>query len=141
MKIRDRLLFLTTMILCLISCNSNTKKSRLFIVQEIRLDDGRSLFWFRVEQELTNEELSYFQITNDKCELSVKNAIASCTSPVQIYDSSGDAIFILTQTPLLFMRTDNRFYLKAENKDYPNIYPEHEWSIQGKVIGVIRRME
>src|SRR5690606_38933641 len=22
------------------------------------------------------------------------------------------------------------FYLKAENKEYPNIYPEHEWSIQ-----------
>src|SRR3989338_8163124 len=36
---------------------------------------------------------------------------------------------------------DNRFYLKAENKEYPNIYPEHEWSIQGKVIGVIRRYE
>lgn len=39
------------------------------------------------------------------------------------------------------VKKDNRFYLKAENKDYPNIYPEHEWSIQGKVIGVIRRME
>jgi repressor LexA len=39
------------------------------------------------------------------------------------------------------VKKDNHFYLKAENKDYPNIYPEHEWSIQGKVIGVIRRME
>jgi repressor LexA len=39
------------------------------------------------------------------------------------------------------VKKDNRFYLKAENKDYPNIYPEHEWSIQGKVIGVIRRLE
>lgn len=36
---------------------------------------------------------------------------------------------------------ESRFYLKAENKEYPNIYPEHEWSIQGKVIGVIRRYE
>jgi len=36
---------------------------------------------------------------------------------------------------------ESKFYLKAENKDYPNIYPEHEWSIQGKVIGVIRRLE
>jgi len=35
---------------------------------------------------------------------------------------------------------DNKFYLKAENKEYPNIYPEHEWSIQGKVIGVIRQI-
>ncbi|MBI3952633.1 MAG: transcriptional repressor LexA [Candidatus Doudnabacteria bacterium] len=39
------------------------------------------------------------------------------------------------------VKRDNRFFLKAENKEYPNIYPEHEWSIQGKVIGVIRRME
>jgi repressor LexA len=39
------------------------------------------------------------------------------------------------------VKKDNRFYLKAENKDYPNIYPEHEWSIQGKVVGVIRRLE
>ncbi len=39
------------------------------------------------------------------------------------------------------VKKDGRFYLKAENKEYPNIYPEHEWSIQGKVIGVIRRYE
>ncbi|OGE88401.1 MAG: repressor LexA [Candidatus Doudnabacteria bacterium RIFCSPLOWO2_02_FULL_49_13] len=39
------------------------------------------------------------------------------------------------------VKKDNKFFLKAENKDYPNIYPEHEWSIQGKVIGVIRRLE
>lgn len=39
------------------------------------------------------------------------------------------------------VKKDNRFYLKAENREYPNIYPEHEWSIQGKVIGVIRRMD
>lgn len=38
------------------------------------------------------------------------------------------------------VKKDSRFYLKAENKDYPNIYPETEWSIQGKVIGVIRQM-
>ena len=39
------------------------------------------------------------------------------------------------------VKKDQKFYLKAENKEYPNIYPEHEWSIQGKVIGVIRRLE
>ncbi len=39
------------------------------------------------------------------------------------------------------VKKDGRFFLKAENKEYPNIYPEHEWSIQGKVIGVIRRLE
>lgn len=38
------------------------------------------------------------------------------------------------------VKKDSRFYLKAENKDYPNIYPEHEWSVQGKVIGVIRQI-
>lgn len=39
------------------------------------------------------------------------------------------------------VKKEGRFYLKAENKEYPNIYPENEWSIQGKVIGVIRRIE
>lgn len=39
------------------------------------------------------------------------------------------------------VKKDGKFFLKAENKEYPNIYPEHEWSIQGKVIGVIRRLE
>lgn len=35
----------------------------------------------------------------------------------------------------------NRAYLKAENPDYENIYPKEEWSIQGKVVGVIRNLE
>lgn len=29
-------------------------------------------------------------------------------------------------------------YLHAENPDYPDIYPQEEWSIQGKVVGLIR---
>jgi repressor LexA len=38
------------------------------------------------------------------------------------------------------VKKHSQFYLKAENKDYPNIYPEQDWSIQGKVIGVIRQL-
>lgn len=33
---------------------------------------------------------------------------------------------------------NNQKYLKAENPGYPNIFPQSEWSIQGKVIGLIR---
>jgi repressor LexA len=39
------------------------------------------------------------------------------------------------------VKKENRYYLKAENKDYPNIYPEQEWSIQGKVVGLIRKWD
>lgn len=35
----------------------------------------------------------------------------------------------------------DRAYLKAENPDYANIYPKEEWTIQGKVVGVIRNLE
>lgn len=38
------------------------------------------------------------------------------------------------------VKKDNKYFLKAENKEYPNIYPESEWSIQGKVVGVIRQL-
>jgi repressor LexA len=31
-------------------------------------------------------------------------------------------------------------YLKAENANYPDIYPAGDWSIQGKVVGLIREM-
>lgn len=33
----------------------------------------------------------------------------------------------------------SRKYLKPENPKYENIYPEDEWTTQGKVVGVIRR--
>lgn len=33
---------------------------------------------------------------------------------------------------------DGKKFLQAENPDYPNLYPQEEWSIQGKVIGLIR---
>lgn len=31
-------------------------------------------------------------------------------------------------------------YLKAENPQYQDIYPQREWAIQGKVVGLIREM-
>jgi len=33
---------------------------------------------------------------------------------------------------------NNHKFLKAENPVHPNIYPQSEWSIQGKVVGLIR---
>lgn len=35
----------------------------------------------------------------------------------------------------------NRAYLKAENPNHKNIYPKEDWSVQGKVVGVIRNLE
>ncbi len=40
-----------------------------------------------------------------------------------------------------YIQVKNRAYLKAENPDYPNIYPKEEWMVQGKVVGVIRNLE
>ncbi len=33
---------------------------------------------------------------------------------------------------------DHRKYLKAENPAYPDIHPQSEWTIQGRVVGLIR---
>jgi len=40
-----------------------------------------------------------------------------------------------------FIKIQNRVYLKPENENYKNIYPQEEWTIQGKVVGVIRDLE
>lgn len=37
-----------------------------------------------------------------------------------------------------FVQKDNLAYLKAENPKYPNIFPDQEWHIQGKVTAVVR---
>lgn len=40
-----------------------------------------------------------------------------------------------------YINIDGRKYLKAENPAYKNIYPQSEWTIAGKVVGVIRNIE
>ncbi len=40
-----------------------------------------------------------------------------------------------------FIKIQNRVYLKPENENYKNIYPQSEWTVQGKVVGVIRNLE
>lgn len=37
-----------------------------------------------------------------------------------------------------FIQKDNLAYLKAENPNYDNIYPDRDWSVQGKVTAVVR---
>ena len=38
------------------------------------------------------------------------------------------------------VKSAGKTYLKAENPKYKDIYPEGEWSVQGRVIGVIRQL-
>ena len=40
-----------------------------------------------------------------------------------------------------YMEINGRKYLKAENPTYKNIHPKSEWSISGKVVGVIRNIK
>lgn len=40
-----------------------------------------------------------------------------------------------------YIEISGRKYLKAENPKYTNIYPKDEWTVAGKVVGVIRQME
>lgn len=40
-----------------------------------------------------------------------------------------------------FIQIKNRTYLKAENPKFKDIYPREEWTVQGKVVGVIRQLE
>jgi repressor LexA len=56
----------------------------------------------------------------------------------------GDIVVALIEdeaTVKRLVKQNGKVFLKAENPAYPNIYPVHEWSIQGKVIGVIRKLE
>jgi repressor LexA len=55
--------------------------------------------------------------------------------------NNGDIVVALTEDEVTVKRLVSKgkqTYLKAENPDYPNIHPQQEWRIQGKVVGLIR---
>lgn len=57
---------------------------------------------------------------------------------------SGDIVVALLHdeaTVKRFIEIRGRKYLKPENSKYANIYPQDEWTVQGKVVGVIRQLE
>ena len=57
---------------------------------------------------------------------------------------TGDIVVALLHdeaTVKRFIEIRGRRYLKPENEKYANIYPDDEWTIQGKVVGVIRQLE
>ncbi|MDP3741380.1 MAG: transcriptional repressor LexA [bacterium] len=57
---------------------------------------------------------------------------------------SGDIVVALLRdeaTVKKFIEVNGRKYLKPENPKYQNIYPSDEWTVQGKVVGVIRHLE
>jgi len=54
---------------------------------------------------------------------------------------SGDIVVALVDnenTLKRYMNEQGKIYLKAENAEYENIYPEHDLQIQGVVIGLLR---
>jgi len=55
--------------------------------------------------------------------------------------TNGDIVVALLEdeaTVKRFVSKGKQYYLKAENPDYPDIHPQQEWRIQGKVVGLIR---
>lgn len=108
------------LLLVLSNCGTDLTppKQRIFVVQEFRLDGNNSFFWFREEQEITHEGLSYFQISDDKCKLSVKNANAYCESPEQIFDFRNDTVFVLSRSEIHFLKPLNHYSISVT--DYSN---------------------
>ena len=54
---------------------------------------------------------------------------------------TGEIVVALVDSEVTVKRLlirNNRKFLRAENPAYPDIHPQTDWSIQGKVVGVIR---
>lgn len=55
--------------------------------------------------------------------------------------NNGDIVVALVGNEVTVKRlvkTGTQSYLKAENPQFPDIYPQEDWSIQGKVVALIR---
>ncbi len=75
--------------------------------------------------------------------------IGICDGDIALADNEvsprpGDVVVALLDsetTVKTLARGSGGFYLKAENPDYPDLYPNVEMRIQGVVVTVIRRLE
>jgi hypothetical protein len=54
----------------------NSKKGRIYIIQQFKLNATDTLFWFEDAHEITHNGMNYFQISDNKCKLSVSRANA-----------------------------------------------------------------
>jgi hypothetical protein len=132
MSLKSKMLLITTVaILTACHIKINPSKSRLLVIQEQKLNGEKSFFWFRDEKQITHEGLSFFQIADDKCKLSVDNANAYCNNPIQIYKIKKDTIFILVHSKITTIKPDKEF--KIEGLGYSiELYdagkkPNHEY--------------
>jgi repressor LexA len=99
--------------------------------------------WYDVGPDVAKREEGYFllKVTGD----SMINAgifdgdivVVNSKRPYR----TGDIVVALVDnqnTIKRYMRKDGKAYLKAENPDYPDIYPEQSLSIQGVVTALLR---
>jgi hypothetical protein len=98
----------------MMSCNYNLnpKENRIFVVEEKKINDSKTFFWFRESGQITHEGVSYFQITDDKCKLSVKAADAYCNDPVQICDIENDTVFVLSMSEIISLKKNEDVKIK-----------------------------
>ena len=110
--------FYTRALLCfviLIGCKVRVTsgKSRIYVIQEIKLGDNASFFWFRNEQQITHQGLSYFQIAKNRCELSIADANAFCQLPEHILNVTKDTVFILSKSEIELIKKPERYFIKS----------------------------
>ncbi len=98
------------------SCNVNLnpKGNRILIVEEKKINDSDTFFWFRETGQITHESISYFQIAKNRCSVSVKNADAYCNDPVQVYDIKNDTVFVLAISEIMPMKKSENIAIRRQ---------------------------
>ncbi|MBL7738463.1 MAG: hypothetical protein JNK14_04540 [Chitinophagaceae bacterium] len=84
-----------------ISANFNPKDPKTYIIQEYKLDEFNTLFWFERSDELMHMGMNYFQIAKNRCEVSTDSANAQCYHPLEIFKVQNDTIFILSSNDVI----------------------------------------
>ena len=100
--------------------------------------------WMNVGEDLAKNNKDYFLLRvtgNSMIEAGIFEGdlvvVDGKTEP-----KNGDVVVALVDnhnTLMLFIKKDGKIYLKAENKDYKDIYPENELMVQGVVTALVRK--
>ncbi|MBU1151215.1 repressor LexA, partial [Patescibacteria group bacterium] len=101
--------------------------------------------WMTVGEDIAKNATDYFLLTVSGQSMIEAGIYEGDLAVVDTKKTpkDGDIVIALVDnqnTLKRYMKKDGKVYLKAENKDYKDIYPENELVIQGVVSTLIRQL-
>lgn len=94
----------------------------IVLIDTVRIDDAKTLYWFKYEGGINSSTISYMTISDNPCDISKNNAIITGDLIYRIDSVKNDSIFIVTQLGFKILRPNSQYKFIGEDFSYDKKY-------------------